>query len=169
MSQAYELLVTIFSNVPGRRNFEKKVRIWTTLKPGQNLGGAKTSFIGVISAKKIMVVKRAPNNVVTVDSCIAKNGSPIIDMFVADLNERADGSSSAKNTLSKDFAETENENGFKKTDAHCVPDEKDLQKGREIVCRGGVRLHQGKGAKRENQVRKEVTSRGGLMARETVD
>lgn len=72
---------------------------------------------------------------------IGKNGSVSSDMVIADLGEKPGGNSSARATLSRGFAEVENENAFQEAPAHCVPVARIVQEKREIGCNrdGGLR------------------------------
>lgn len=83
--------------------------------------GAGDSLIEVITARKIMFVKRATKIAFAVSTGNAQNGGLSNKMFVADLGEEIDGSFSANDSLSRDFAKTTDENAFKKGAVHCIP------------------------------------------------
>lgn len=86
----------------------------------ENFRRADYNLIGVLSARETMVVKRAVKAALTINSCIAGNGSPNSDRSVSDVTEKLSGNSSAKAALRKGFADIGNENTFKKDVTHCV-------------------------------------------------
>lgn len=75
-------------------------------------------MIGVVSAMEVMVVKGAAKAALAVSTGIAENGSSSNDMFAVDLNKNIPGHSSAKATLSRNFAEIGEENASKDTVSH---------------------------------------------------
>lgn len=69
------------------------------------------------------VVKRVAKAALAANTGSADSVGPSTDISVVDRDERVDGNSSAKPTLSKGFAETRDENALKKAAAHCFPAE----------------------------------------------
>lgn len=88
-----------------------------------------------------MVVKRAAKAATSVSPDTVENGGHSGDMFVTDLDEKADGSSSAKATVSRGFADIKIENAFKEAVASCFPVEWKVGKWKEMGFRkdGGLR------------------------------
>lgn len=78
-------------------------------------------MIGVLSARKVMNVTGVAKAALAVNNGIADSGGSSRDMFVADLDEKADGNPSAMASLNKGFAETGNKNASKEAAAHSVP------------------------------------------------
>lgn len=83
--------------------------------------GVTDSLIRVGSATEVIAMRGAAKTALAVSTGIAKNGDPSGELLVKDLDEKADGTSSAKPTLSRAFARNRNENAFKKAAAQCVP------------------------------------------------
>lgn len=88
--------------------------------------GANHDLIGVARVEKIMAVRRAAKAAFPVSAGNAGNGGPSGDMFVVDVDEKVHGNFSAKATLSRESAQTEDENTFEKSAARCVPAEEIL-------------------------------------------
>lgn len=99
----------------------ERARIRKTLKPSEDFQRASDNMIEGVSAREITVVKQAAKAPVAVKTGIAENGDPNSDMFVVDLDEMVDGSSSSKATRSRALAEARDENAFNEAPAHCVP------------------------------------------------
>lgn len=59
-----------------------------------------------------MVLKGAAKAALAVSTDIAKNGGSSRNMFLVDLDGKVHGNTSAKATLSRNFAEIDDENGF---------------------------------------------------------
>lgn len=70
-----------------------------------------------------MVVTRWAKTAFAVSTDIAGAGCVSRDMYVFDLNEKADNSSSPNATLKRGFGETRDEIFLKKAVAHSVPAE----------------------------------------------
>lgn len=73
---------------------EKRVGIGQTLDLSGGYWGANDILVGVVSARKIEVVKSARKAVLAVNIGITENCSFTSDMFVVDLDEKFDGKSS---------------------------------------------------------------------------
>lgn len=69
------------------------------MKPTEDVQGVSHKSIGLLSARKIMVVKPVPRAALAVNAGTAENDGPRNAMFVVDLNKNADGNFSAKTTL----------------------------------------------------------------------
>lgn len=67
-----------------------------------------------------MPVKRAAKSTLAIDTGIAENGISSGDMFFVDPDEKIDGFSSAKTTLSRGLVKIGDENYMKELVAHCV-------------------------------------------------
>lgn len=100
-----------------------KVRIRKTLELSKDFPGAECNPIGVISARETMVLKRAVNAPLVINTSIAENCGSCNDRFVGELKEQDDVISSAKATISRGLAESGDENAHKGAAAHCVPAE----------------------------------------------
>lgn len=70
---------------------------------------------------EIMVVKRAAKASLVPSTGIAESCGLSSDVCVVDLDEKVDGDSRAKHTVSRSSAEAEDKNAFKVAVPHCVP------------------------------------------------
>lgn len=113
-----------------------KVALLNTLGSSKDLWRAHDNLFGVVSARGIMIVKRAAKDALAFNHGIVKNSNPSSDTFDVDLDEKADGSSGAQATLSRSFVEIKDENAFKKPVAHCVSVEGSVREQREIDRKG---------------------------------
>lgn len=95
---------------------------------------------GVLKAEEIMAVKREARDPLAVHTGTADTGCPCNDVFVDDLDEKDDGSSSTTAPLGRDFADTGDETPCKKPAAHCCPVEKSVQKNTELMSKRGTGL-----------------------------
>lgn len=82
----------------------ERVHVRKTPKLSEGSREANENLIEVLSARRLVAVKRAAKTVLAVMTCINENDGPSDDMFVIDLHEKFVSNSSAKNTLSKGFA-----------------------------------------------------------------
>lgn len=99
----------------------EKIGIWWALEFIEYFREVSDSLIAVVSAMEYMAVVCAETAALAVFTGIAENGAPSTDMFVLDLDETDDGSSSAKTGLSRGFAKKTHENAFKEAVGHFVP------------------------------------------------
>lgn len=91
------------------------------LELSEDFWGANDTLIEVLSAREVMVVNITMKASLIVNSGTAENGSSSNDMFVVDVDEKSDGSSRAKTTLSRGAAKTTDENAPEASAAYCVP------------------------------------------------
>lgn len=96
----------------------KRVKIRKIPKLSNDFQGVRYSLVGVISARKIKMMKRAANAAFVVNTGIAENEGPSSEIVVVDLDEKDGRNFSAKATLSRGFAETRDENTSKKAVPH---------------------------------------------------
>lgn len=81
----------------------------------QHSQGGSDSFIEVVCAREVMVVKCMAKAAFAVSTVAAENGCSSDDTFVADLEKTFDCKPGAKATMSGGFARTEDENDFQKS------------------------------------------------------
>lgn len=89
-----------------------------TVERSKDFWEARENLIGVLSARKIMAVKRAARAALSINTEIAEDGTPSTDMAVLNLNEKADDNSSANAAVSRFFAKVGDENDFEKAVAY---------------------------------------------------
>lgn len=113
-------------------------------------------------------MKRAARPALYVNTGIAENGGHSSDMFFVELAEKVDGIFTAKTTLSRVSAGSENEDGFEEAAAHCAPVNQNVRKQREIRFKRGGGINPGMRKVREYGGYERMKVRVGSIEKERV-
>lgn len=98
-----------------------------TLQLSEDFQGANENLTGLFSAENLVIVKLSAKVALAVGGDIAEKGSSSNDMYIADVDKKVHGNSSARATISRAFTKARVEKASKGAVAHFVVPKRSVQ------------------------------------------